>query len=134
MQHHYLSLSHTHCRIIFLGKIARMKQSVGQTGTQYNVVTTEFNEMFGGTSPRPAWHWFVPIPVRFPGAMKHVVLGYDYHESYSPVAYEEGDEEAGMSGGAGTLECSPASGDDGLSDAPRRRAPSREGIALSTLS
>lgn len=58
-------------------QIARMKQQVGKSGTQFNTVTTEFNEMFGGNSPNVSWHWFLPISVRFPRGMKQVVLGYD---------------------------------------------------------
>ena len=42
------------------GKIARMKMKVGLSGTEYSRVTEEFNEMFGGTSPRAAWHWLWP--------------------------------------------------------------------------
>jgi hypothetical protein len=61
------------------GKIARMKQRVGDTGTELDTVTEEFNEMFGGTSPNVAWHWFLPIPVRYPKHMKQVVLGYEYN-------------------------------------------------------
>jgi hypothetical protein len=59
------------------GKIARMKQRVGASGaTEYARVTEEFNEMFGGTSPHPAWHWLVPAAPVFPRGMKTVVLGY----------------------------------------------------------
>ena len=62
------------------GKIARMKQRVGESGcTEYETVTEEFNEMFGGTSPYVAWHWFVPIQVRYPKKMKQVVLGYEFN-------------------------------------------------------
>jgi DHHC palmitoyltransferase len=62
------------------GKIARMKQRVGASGcTEYETVTEEFNEMFGGTSPNLAWHWFVPIQVRYPKKMKQVVLGYEFN-------------------------------------------------------
>jgi hypothetical protein len=65
------------------GKIARMKMSVGSTGTEYSRVTEEFNEMFGGdTGPRVAWHWFFPWRnVTFPRSMKKVVLGYEWDES-----------------------------------------------------
>jgi DHHC palmitoyltransferase len=65
------------------GKIARMKMSVGSTGTEYSRVTEEFNEMFGGdTGPRVAWHWFNPWrPVTYPRSMKKVVLGYEWDES-----------------------------------------------------
>lgn len=120
------------------GKIARMKQSVGQTGTQYNAVTAEFNEMFGGRSANPSWHWFVPIPVRFPTNMKQVVLGYDYDPSFPKEAYEEFDEEQAVNGE------SPVNGglvppldDDVASETSntRRRTASREagGISLNQI-
>jgi DHHC palmitoyltransferase len=124
------------------GKIARMKQSVGQTGTQYNSVTAEFNEMFGGYSANPAWHWFIPIPVRFPTNMKLVVLGYDYDPSFPLEAYQEYDEETANHGGENNDSnggiVSPVE-DDTASETsasnPRRRAASREngGIALPTI-
>jgi len=77
------------------GKIARMKQSVGASGsTEFNTVTTEFNEMFGGDSPHPAWHWYLPIAVPFPRGMKQVVLGYEFNAAAERggrpgVAYQE---------------------------------------------
>ena len=71
------------------GKIARMQQSVGKTGTEFSKVTEEFNEMFGGNSPHVAWHWYLPIPVRFPRSMKQLVLGYEFNETCLPVPYKE---------------------------------------------
>jgi DHHC palmitoyltransferase len=72
------------------GKIARLQQSVGRNGTELSSVTSEFNEMFGGSSPRVAWHWFVPTPVQFvPRHMKAVVLGYEFNETCLPVPYQE---------------------------------------------
>lgn len=121
------------------GKIARMKQSVGQTGTQFNVVTSEFNEMFGGTSPRPAWHWFVPIPVRFPGAMQQVVLGYDYDPSYDAVAVAEEDTADIELGNMTTSSSSShqdetnSASDEAAAAAPRRRTPSNGGMGLSPI-
>jgi DHHC palmitoyltransferase len=124
------------------GKIARMKQSVGETGTQYNSVTSEFNEMFGGHSANPSWHWFIPIPVRFPTNMKLVVLGYDYDPSFPLEAYKEYDEEIANdseNGGSDEGGIVPTVEDDAISEAssnnPRRRAASKEngGIALTTL-
>ena len=67
------------------GKIARLKQRVGASGsTELERVTQEFNEMFGGTTPNVAWHWFVPIAVRYPNKMKHVVLGYEFNPTCHP--------------------------------------------------
>lgn len=81
-------------------KIARMKMSVGNAGTELSRVTEEFNEMFGGDSNRVAMHWFLPTPIKFPNAMKKVVLGYDWDETLSAVPYQEpnsGDVETGTS-------------------------------------
>lgn len=77
------------------GKIARMKMSIGQSGTEYQRVTTEFNEMFGGNSPHPQWHWFVPLPVKFPRGMQKVVLGYEWDESFDPFPFSEFDKHHG---------------------------------------
>jgi hypothetical protein len=136
------------------GKIARMKQSVGQNGTQYNAVTAEFNEMFGGHTAHPAWHWFIPIPVRFPTNMKLVVLGYDYDPSFAMEAYQEYDPEtANLHSGDNNGGCGDGRANGGNADGgnispvdddaasetsasnPRRRAASREsgGIALSAI-
>jgi len=71
------------------GKIARMKMSIGQSGTEYRRVTTEFNEMFGGHSPHPQLHWFLPLPVKFPRGMQKVVLGYEWDESFDPLPFSE---------------------------------------------
>mmetsp|Transcript_23323 Transcript_23323/g.55156 ORF Transcript_23323/g.55156 Transcript_23323/m.55156 type:complete len:392 (+) Transcript_23323:239-1414(+) len=81
-------------------KIARMKMSVGNAGTELSRVTEEFNEMFGGDSNRVAIHWFLPLPVEYPNGMKKVVLGYDWDETFEAVPYKEpdsGDLEAEMS-------------------------------------
>merc|ERR1712224_1139928 len=84
-------------------KIARMKMSVGQAGTELSRVTEEFNEMFGGNSNRVALHWFIPTPIEFPNGMKKVVLGYDWDETFDAVPYKEpnsGDVETGPSNSA----------------------------------
>lgn len=70
-------------------KIARMKMRVGQAGTELARVTEEFNEMFGGSSNKVAWHWFLPFAVEFPRGMKKVVLGYEWDETFDSVPYEE---------------------------------------------
>lgn len=75
------------------GKIARMKMRVGQGGTELRRVTHAFNEMFGGDSSRVSWHWFLPLPVRFPKGMDAVVLGYEWDESFEPVPYHDPKEE-----------------------------------------
>ena len=81
-------------------KIARMKMSVGNAGTELSRVTEEFNEMFGGDSNRISMHWFIPTPIEFPNGMKKVVLGYDWDETFDAVPYQEpnsGDVETGPS-------------------------------------
>lgn len=70
-------------------KIARMKMSVGQAGTELSRVTEEFNEMFGGNSNQVALHWFLPIPIEFPNGMEKVVLGYEWDETFDLTPYQE---------------------------------------------
>jgi len=82
------------------GKIARMKLRAGHVGSDYERVTEEFNQLFGGTSPHPAWHWFVPIPVQFPRGMKKVILGYEWDESMSGGPYQEDDEDSSDESGS----------------------------------
>ena len=88
-------------------KIARMKMRVGQQGTEYQSVSEEFNEMFGGSKPHVQWHWFWPSRVQYPPGMKKVVLGYEWDETLPPVPYQledaaaaaQVDEELGGTGG-----------------------------------
>lgn len=85
-------------------KIARMKMSVGQAGTELSRVTEEFNEMFGGDSNQVAWHWFLPIAVEFPNGMRNVVLGYEWDETFDAIPYQEpnsGDVETGSTSSQG---------------------------------
>lgn len=84
------------------GKIARMKMRVGQGGTELRRVTEEFNEMFGGDSPSLAWHWFVPLPVQFPGSMHKVVMGYEWDPTFDPIPFREDRS----TGGDGSSTCS----------------------------
>ena len=77
------------------GKIARMKSRVGSTGAEYSRVTEEFNEMFGGDSPSPQWHWFLPLQIKFPRGMKTVVLGCEFDETCDPVPHQELGQEDG---------------------------------------
>lgn len=79
-------------------KIARMKLKVGQGGTELERVSHDFNEMFGGDSPRPAWHWFVPISVNFPSGMEKVVLGYEWDPTFEDSPFEEDDLVAAIKG------------------------------------
>lgn len=98
------------------GKIARMQQSVGKAGTELSKVTEEFNEMFGGNSPRVAWHWYLPIPVRFPRGMKQVVLGYEFNDTCQPVPYKEpgtDDSDNLEAGNAALMEPLPVGTDAG---------------------
>ena len=83
-----------------VNKIARMKMSVGQAGTELARVTEEFNEMFGGDSKEIALHWFLPTAVEFPGGMKKVVLGYEWDETFSHEPYQEPNQEDEEMGGS----------------------------------
>lgn len=97
------------------GKIARMKMRVGQGGTELRRVTDEFNEMFGGTSANVAWHWFVPLPVQFPGSYYKVVMGYEWDPTFDAVPYREGEPSEGSNSSASAtsepLSSSTADGD-----------------------
>ena len=78
------------------GKIARMKMKVGKGGTELSRVTSQFNEMFGGNTEKVAWHWFLPLAVKFPNGMDKVVLGYEWDPTFEPVPFEspyDDDEE-----------------------------------------
>jgi hypothetical protein len=75
------------------GKIARMKMRVGKGGTELSRVTSQFNEMFGGNTDKVAWHWFLPLPVKFPKGMEKVVLGYEWDPTFEPVPFESPDED-----------------------------------------
>mmetsp|Transcript_25642 Transcript_25642/g.37889 ORF Transcript_25642/g.37889 Transcript_25642/m.37889 type:complete len:411 (+) Transcript_25642:211-1443(+) len=67
-------------------RIARLKtcprehqstQEQEELEQQYCPVTQDFNEIFGGSSMTPAWHWLLPLTVTFPPGMKQVVLGFE---------------------------------------------------------
>lgn len=71
-------------------KIARMKISMGEGAEEYTRVTSEFNEMFGGTSPNVALHWFLPTSVRFPDNMNMMrVMGYEFRDEWNGEIYRE---------------------------------------------
>lgn len=78
-------------------KIARMKMRVGQGGTELSRVSEAFNEMFGGNSPDVAWHWFVPLPVKFPGSMHKFVMGFEWDPTFDPLPYREDNGNVEMS-------------------------------------
>eukprot|EP00547_Thalassionema_nitzschioides_P000133 CAMPEP_0194212542 /NCGR_PEP_ID=MMETSP0156-20130528/12547_1 /TAXON_ID=33649 /ORGANISM="Thalassionema nitzschioides, Strain L26-B" /LENGTH=227 /DNA_ID=CAMNT_0038940397 /DNA_START=621 /DNA_END=1304 /DNA_ORIENTATION=+ len=92
-------------------KIARMKLRVGQGGTELERVSHDFNEMFGGVSPSPAWHWFVPLSVNFPSGMEKVVLGYEWDPTFGDSPFEEDDLVAAIKG-----EKSPVNSDAGVDE------------------
>jgi hypothetical protein len=93
------------------GKIARMKTDRSSTmrtaggrnaseqpQDEYERVTEEFNEMFGGNSPHVAWHWWLPTTVHFPLGMKPMVLGYELETNALNTVYrqnENDDDEEG---------------------------------------
>ena len=73
-----------------MSKIARMKTRAGLSNPdEYRPVATEFNEIFGGEHPTMSWHWFLPLPVRFPEWSRENVLGYEYELTFPPVPYQE---------------------------------------------
>jgi hypothetical protein len=78
-------------------KIARMKMRVGSTDTEFTRVTEEFNEMFGGDSPGPQWHWMWPSAVVYPRGMEKVVLGYEWDEAFDAVPYRQDEDESSSS-------------------------------------
>jgi palmitoyltransferase ZDHHC3/7/25 len=78
-------------------KIARMKLSVGEGGTELERVSHDFNEMFGGNTPRVSWHWFLPLDVKFPEGMIKVVLGYEWDPTFGEKPYQENDLVAALS-------------------------------------
>lgn len=73
-----------------MSKIARMKTRAGLSNAdEYRPVATEFNEVFGGEHPTLSWHWFLPLPVKFPEWAHDNVLGYEYNLSFPPTPYQE---------------------------------------------
>ena len=73
-----------------MSKIARMKTRAGLVDPgEYAPVATEFNEVFGGEHPTLSWHWFLPLPVRFPEWARENVMGYEWDLTFDPVPYQE---------------------------------------------
>lgn len=73
-----------------MSKIARMKTRAGLVAAgEYAPVAKEFNEVFGGEHPTMSWHWFLPLPVRFPEWAKDNIMGYEWDLTFPSVPYEE---------------------------------------------
>ena len=73
-----------------MSKIARMKTRAGLSNVdEYRPVATEFNEVFGGEHPTFSWHWFLPLPVRFPEWAHDNVMGYEYNSTFPTTPYQE---------------------------------------------
>lgn len=111
-----------------VSKIARMKTRAGLLSRpgEYAPVATEFNEVFGGTHPAPAWHWLLPLQVRFPEWAWDNIMGYEFDATVDRAPYQEpcdtdaesvagGSVRSGTSGGV-----SLGGGTGGEADAPGR--------------
>lgn len=82
-----------------ISKIARMKMSRGEGVEEFSRVTSEFNEMFGGTSPNMSLHWFLPLSVHFPDENSMMkVMGYEYRHEWNGEIYAEPSSPDGSSG------------------------------------
>lgn len=86
-------------------KIARMKISMGEGREEFTRATSDFNEMFGGTSPNVALHWFLPTSVWFPNNMSmKKVMGYEYKDEWNGEIYREPQSSSeSLSGNASSL-------------------------------
>jgi len=73
-----------------MSKIARMKTRAGLAENgEYAPVATEFNEVFGGEYPTMSWHWFLPLPVRFPEWARDNIMGYEWDLTFPSTPYQE---------------------------------------------
>jgi len=74
-----------------MSKIARMKTRSGMVShpNEYAPVATEFNEVFGGQHPGLAWHWLVPLKVRFPEWAIDNIMGYEWDVTFDAIPYQE---------------------------------------------
>ena len=71
-----------------VSKIARMKMRRKDSSAEdFQRVSNEFNEMFGGETRKFAWHWALPLPIRFPDGMHDLVMGYEWNSSYGDDPY-----------------------------------------------
>lgn len=117
-----------------MGKIARMKLRVGAAGTEFRRVTEEFNEMFGGNSPRVSLHWFLPWKsVQFPTGMKKVVLGFEWDPSFDPEPYYYS-ENNNYNNTTGEIPLPPPQQPDALERSPASHESSDDSDANSTSS
>ena len=79
-----------------ISKIARMKISANDERSEageLDRVMHDFNEVFGGSSDKFAWHWLVPKLVVFPEDKIDLLMGYeidnDAYERNEPWRYEK---------------------------------------------
>eukprot|EP00804_Cyclotella_cryptica_P029644 CCRYP_019025-RA/>CCRYP_019025-RA protein AED:0.08 eAED:0.08 QI:424/0.5/0.6/1/0/0.2/5/498/378 len=73
-----------------MSKIARMKTRAGLVSAgEYAPVAKEFNEVFGGEHPTMSWHWFLPLPVRFPDWARDNIMGYEWDLTFPSAPYQE---------------------------------------------
>lgn len=106
-----------------ISKIARMKlerenidvvsASSSTVNSELGRVSNQFNEIFGGTSIKIAWHWFFPIPIRFPEGMYDAVMGYEYDSSFGDEPYRP----TRQNNSATANMCSPVNSYDNLAGA-----------------
>jgi len=113
-------------------KIARMKMSMGEGVEEFNRVTSEFNEMFGGTSPNVALHWFLPTSICFPNSTSMMkVMGYEYKDEWNGNIYEEANSTSDSSSSKATsldlsLDISGCDADEGEFVAGGKNVPESE--------
>lgn len=75
-------------------KIAKLKVAMGRGGSELDRVANDVNELFGGTHPHPAWHWFLPTKVWFRSERKlEAILGYEFRQEWLGEVYREEDHD-----------------------------------------
>jgi len=105
-----------------MSKIARMKTRAGLVApSEYAPVATEFNEVFGGDHPHLSWHWFLPLPVRFPEWAAHNIMGFEYDSVQHPAVPYQEPSNCDSSAGSGL------SGMSGVSSVGRQSEAGSEG-------
>lgn len=97
-----------------MSKIARMKTRAGLASAgEYAPVAKEFNEVFGGEFPTISWHWFLPLPVRFPEWARDNIMGYEWDLTFPSAPYQEpGDTDTD------TVDSRPSLGRPDITDPP----------------
>ena len=97
-----------------MSKIARMKTRAGLVSAgEYAPVAKEFNEVFGGEHPTMSWHWFLPLPVRFPEWARDNIMGYEWDLTFPSAPYQEpGDTDTD------TVDSRPSLGGPDMTDPP----------------